>query len=94
MAIRDTRDEQTQTQPLGATGHEAERGVALEHRVGRGSHPVHLEEVIHERQCANTDRFGSLGERGDAGADAGRSAGPVETGDVEIELHTGVLPGR
>ncbi len=41
---------------------------------------------------ADADGLGALGEVGDARPDAGRTAGPVESRDVEIELHTAVLP--
>ena len=58
MAIRHAGDEEAQAQRLGAAGDEAERGVALEHRVLGRRHPVHLEEVVHERQRADTDGFG------------------------------------
>src|SRR5690349_22976232 len=54
----------------------------------RRCHPVHLEEVIHEGQGANADALRPLGERGDAGPDARRTAGPVESRDVEVKLHT------
>ena len=60
MAVGHAGDEQAQPQPLGAAGDEAERGVALEHRVLGRRHPVHLEEVVHERQRADADGLGPL----------------------------------
>ena len=95
MAVRHAGHEQAQPQPLGAARDEAERGVALEHRILGRRHPVHLEVVVHERHGADAHGLGALGEVGDAGPDAGRTAGPVESHDVEIKLHTVVLyPGR
>ena len=87
VAIRHARDEQAQPQALGAAGDEAERGVALEHRVFGRCHPVHLEEVVHERHRPHADGFGTLGEVADTGADAIVATGPVESGDVQIEFH-------
>ncbi len=87
MTVRHAGHQQAQAEPLRAPGHEAERRVALEHRVGRRRHPVHLEEVVHERQRADADGLGAAGEIGDAGTDAGRRAGPVEAGAVEVEFH-------
>ena len=67
-------------------GHEPEGGVALEHRVlGRG-HPVHLEVVVHERERPDAEGLGALREVGDARADAGRRARPVEAADVKVEV--------
>ena len=79
MAVGHPGHEQPQSQPLGATGDEAERGVALEHRVLGGRHPVHLEEVVHERHRADADGLGAPGEVGDTRPDSGRPARPVET---------------
>ena len=79
-------------QAVGAARDEAERGVALEHRILGRRHPVHLEVVVHERHGADAHGLGALGEVGDARPDAGRTAGPVESHDVEIKLHTSVLP--
>ena len=87
MAIGHPGHQESQPQPLSATGDETERRVTLEHRVLGRRHPVHLEVVVHERQGAHPDCLGPLGQVGDARPDARRAAGPVESGDVEIELH-------
>ena len=79
MAVGHPGHEEPEPQPVGATGDEAERGVALEHRVLRRGHPVHLEVVVHERQGAYADSLGPLGQVGDTRPDARRTAGPVES---------------
>jgi hypothetical protein len=94
MAIGHTSHQKAQPQALGATRDEAERGVALEHRILGRRHPVHLEEVVHEGHGADAHRLGPLGEVGDARTDAGRTAGPIESHDVVIEFHHAVLPQR
>src|SRR5439155_27340775 len=78
-------------QRSGAARDDAERGVALEHRILGRRHPVHLEVVVHERHGADAHGLGALREVGDARPDAGRTAGPVESHDMEIKLHTAVL---
>jgi len=92
MAIGHTGHEEAQAQPVGAARDEAERRVALEHRILRRRHPIHLEEVVHERHRADTQGLGALGEVGDTRPDTGGTTGPVESHDVEIELHSAVLP--
>ena len=86
MAVGHTGHEEPQPQPLGAAGDETERGVALQHG-SLGRRPVHLEEVVHEREGAHADGLGALGEGSHARSDTGGTAGPVEPRDVEIELH-------
>ncbi len=92
VAIRDARDEQPQPEVLSPPRHEPEGGVALEHRISGRRHAVHLEPVVHERECANPDGFGCARQRGDAWPDARGRPGPFEAGDVEIDLHLRVLP--
>ena len=87
MAIGHPGHEEPQPEPLRATGDEAERRVTLEHRVLRRRHPVHLEVVVHERQGAHPDGLGPLGQVGHTRSYARRTAGPVESRNVEIELH-------
>ena len=87
MAIGHSGDEEPQSQPFSTTGNESKSRVALEHRVLRRCHPVHLEVVIHEGQGAYAYRLGALGQVGHARPDAGRTACPVESRDVEIEFH-------
>ena len=91
MAVGHPGHQGAQAQRAGAAGDEAERGVALEHRVLGRRHRLHLEEVVHDRERAHAEPFGALGEVGDAVADAGGTAGPVESRDVEIEMHTPLL---
>ena len=88
MAIGHAGHEKTQPQPLGPAGDETQSGIALEHRVFRRRHPVHLEVVVHEREGADADGLGPLGQLGDTRPDARRTAGPVESRDVEVEFHT------
>ena len=91
MAVRHPGHQGAQAQGAGATGHEPERGVALEHRILGRCYRLHLEEVVHHRERAHAKSFGPLSEVGDTVADAGGTAGPVESPEVKIEMHTPLL---
>ena len=52
VAVGDAGDQQAELEVAGLPGQEAERGVALEHRLGRTAELLHLEPVVHHRQRA------------------------------------------
>ena len=91
MAVRHAGHQGAQTQRAGAAGNKPERRIALEHRILGRCDSLHLEEVVHDRERAYANPFGTLSEVGDTVADAGRTASPVEPPQVEVEMHATVL---
>ncbi len=92
VAVGDAGDQQPEVDPLGLAGEEAERGVALEHRVLGGGHPLHLEPVVHQGEQGDA---GLVSHPGGLGEGRPQGLGPARQGEVGVvdpELH-GVLLG-
>ncbi len=91
-AVVDPADHESQARPLAVRRHEAERGLALEHR--RLWRPVaaDLEEMVHDPDRVEAGIIGGPHDPREGRADGSRTAGPGELVDLESELHRDMVP--
>src|SRR3990172_5348219 len=87
MAVDDAGHQNAQTDALCHRSQKAEGGIGLQHRAVDGSDPVDLEEVIHDPQAGETGVLGGSGNVGQAWANRGRAARPIEADDLEAEVY-------
>ena len=72
---------------LGVRGQEAERRVALEHRLVRAAEYAPSGKVVHDGHPADAGGLGIASHGGQLAGDAGRAGGVVELGDVDADSH-------
>ena len=77
----------------GLAGEEAQRGVALEHRLGRPAERLHLEPVVHHRQRRHAAVVGGASHLGEGGAQLLGASGPAEVRAVDRPASWVLLPG-
>jgi hypothetical protein len=87
VAIRDARDQQLKLCRRRVGGEEAQRRVALEHRLLRAAGHLHLEEVIHRREVVDAGLVDGLAHAGKGRADRLSTALNFEVDDVDAEPH-------
>jgi len=87
VPVGDAGDEQAEVEVAGLSGQEAERGVALEHRLGWAAERLHLEPVVHHRQRAHAALVGGAGHVGERGPELLGTSGPAEVRTVDGQLH-------
>ena len=71
----------------GLSGDEAERGVALEHRLRRAAELLHLEPVVHHRQRRQAALVGGAGHLGQGRRQGRRASRPGQVRAVDRQLH-------
>jgi hypothetical protein len=83
LAVDHASHHGAQADALRRAGHEAERGVGLQHGIaGLADARLDLEIVVHHPQAGEAGRVGGLGDAVQRAAGVGRAAGPVECDDL------------
>jgi hypothetical protein len=93
MPVGDPGDQQPELDVAGLAGEEAQRGVALEHRLRWSAELLHLEVVVHHRQRRDAALVGGPGDLGERAAECRRTAWPGQVSAMQGQLH-GAPGGR
>lgn len=87
VAISHAGHEQPEFDPFSDSSEKAQRGVALEHRIERRPHMLHLEVMVHQREGLRTTLVRCFRGCRQIRPEGLRSSAAIEVGVVEGDLH-------